>query len=284
MRQFLFLACIIAVIILSACNTSQPTPTPLPPTATGQVQQGTEQADVPTLPVPTLVIEQNAGPQHVEFEAEDGTHLVGTFWPTAPGAETVPGVLLMHWNPGTREDWSLLAALLQGVGISSPSSGAGKYGVFAFDFRGHGESGGAPDDAGYLKDAQAALALMQTLPSVDPNRMVLIGASIGADAAVDACVDPCIGAVALSPGGFLGIDYVDAVTALGSKPVLCVASENDGAAADTCRAGQDVAQGGYDIQIYQGAAHGMEMFDGTDDGPALTDLLFAWLAEHTAAE
>jgi dienelactone hydrolase len=190
----------------------------------------------------------------------------------------------MHWNPGTREDWAMLAALLQGMALSDPSSGSGGFPVFAFDFRGHGESGGSSDNAGYLQDAQAALALMQTLPGVDPNRIVLIGASIGADAAVDVCTETCIGAVALSPGSYLGVDFAEAVAAAGSKPILCVASENDGSSADTCRAGDEAAQGAYEIQIYQGSAHAMEMFEGTEDGPALTDLIFAWLAEHVSTE
>jgi dienelactone hydrolase len=282
MKYWIIAVTVTVALLLAACKTNQNTPTQSPALATKVDGSATAEPPVPTLPVPTLVIEQNGGPQRIEFAAEDGTPLVGTFWPTGPDTEPVPGVLLMHWNPGTREDWNLLAALLQGVAISSPSSGTPKYGVFAFDFRGHGESGGSPTDEGYLQDAQAALALMQTLPGIDPNRIVMIGASIGADAAVDACSDACIGAVALSPGSFLGVDYVDAVTAPGAKPVLCVASENDGTSAAACRAGQEAAAGDHEIHIYAGPAHGMDMFENTD--PALTDLIFAWLGEHAAVE
>jgi dienelactone hydrolase len=284
MRRSLVLVGLITVLVFCACKSSEPTETTVALTVTNQSSTITEEANAATLPVPTLVIEQNAGPQRIEFESEDGTPLVGTFWPTGPDTEPVPGILLMHWNPGTREDWTLLAALLQGMAISSPSSGTGRYGVFAFDFRGHGESGGSPDDAGYLMDARAALALMKTLPGIDPDRIVMLGASIGADAAVDACNDACIGAIALSPGNFIGMEYVDAVAALGNKPVLCAASENDGRSADICRAGQEAAGGDYQVQIYQGATHGMDMFEGTDDGPALTDVIFAWLAEHAEVD
>jgi dienelactone hydrolase len=277
MRRWSVVGWLFSVVLFCGCKAEEQVPTQV---ATPTVSADILPTELPTLPAPTLIIEQNAGPQKIEYDASDGTSLAGTFWPPAPTAQPAPGIILMHWNPGTRQDWAMLAALLQGMAISNPSSGGGSYGVFAFDFRGHGESQGSQDDAGYLNDAQSTLALMATIPGVDANRIVMIGASIGADAAVDGCTDSCIGAVALSPGSFLGVDYLEALQAMGAKPVLCVASEDDGESADLCRAGQEVAQGDYEVQIYRGAAHGMEMFDATEDGPALTDLIFAWLAEH----
>jgi pimeloyl-ACP methyl ester carboxylesterase len=186
----------------------------------------------------------------------------------------------MHWNPGSREDWNMLATLLQGAAVSSQQANQQGYAVFAFDFRGHGESGGSADRAGYLMDARAALDRFRTLPGVDPNWIIAIGASIGADAAVDACGEGCVGAVSLSPGAFLGIPYPDAVAAVGNKPVLCVAAQGDGPSPGACREGQAAAQGDYQLQIYQGSAHAMQMFDITEEEPALVDLIFQWLDAH----
>src|SRR5688500_11737961 len=88
-----------------------------------------------TLPPATLALEQSAEPQRIEFQSTDGTPLVGTFWPSAESQATA--ILLMHWNPGTKEDWLMLAALLQGQVISQPSGESSRpsYAVFAFDFR-----------------------------------------------------------------------------------------------------------------------------------------------------
>ena len=224
---------------------------------------------------------QSAEPQRVEFESDDGTDLVGTFWPAPNAQQQVAGVLLLHWNPGTRNDWNTLAVLLQGMAISNPSPDVSGYAVFAFDFRGHGESGGSGEDrAGYVNDAQVALQLFRTLPGVDENRIVMIGASIGADAAVDVCGEGCIGVVSLSPGNFTGINFEDAVTAMGDKAVLCVASEGDDGSPKACRDGEAGAKGDYQVQIYKGSAHAMQMFDITEEEPALTDFIFQWLHAH----
>ncbi len=232
-----------------------------------------------TLPPVTLPLVEDAEPQRIKFEAADGTLLVGTYWP--PRTTPAPGVLLMHWNPGDRTDWSLLAALLQGQALAEPTESArGSYAVFAFDFRAHGESGGSADRSGYLKDAEAALTLLREIPGVNRDRIVLIGASIGADAAVDACSEGCIGAISLSPGGHLGLPYRDALVALGDKPVLCVAGEGDAPSAEACRAGEQAGLSDYQMQVYQGSAHGKELFDLPDQEPALIDLIFEWLAAH----
>jgi hypothetical protein len=186
----------------------------------------------------------------------------------------------MHWNPGSREDWMMLSALLQGAVVAGSPSDRLSYAVLSFDFRGHGESGGTPDAAGYLEDARAALGVFEDLPGVDPTRIVMIGASIGADAAVDACGVGCIGAISISPGNYLGVNYADALDTLGDKPVLCVASRDDHPSPETCESGQNVGLSDYLMQFYTGSAHGMDLFKITEEEPALIDLIFAWLDAH----
>lgn|SRR5574341_978735 len=233
-----------------------------------------------TLPPPVTVDLEALAPRRVEFQSGDGTVLVGTYWP--PTLSPAPGVILMHMMGGSKEDWLTFAALLQGAALARVGAGeqrARSYAVLAIDFRGHGESGGNPDPNLMNQDARSALAYIQTLPEVDPAAIIMIGASVGADAAVDECGQGCIGAVSLSPGGYLGVAYNDALAALGSKPVLCVASEGDTVSADTCRGGDEVGLPDYQTHLYSGNAHGTDIFNNGQQ-PYLTDLVFEWLSSH----
>lgn len=141
------------------------------------------------------------------------------------------------------------------------------FAVFTFDFRGHGESLPPLDSndvnryaAGFLLDAQAAYATARTMPGVDPNRVIGIGASIGADAVVDACAEWCAGAFSVSPGSWLKVDFAHAVKALLAQdiPVRCVYSENDPPAPQTCQSitSSDL----YQVFGYRGVKHGMTFF------------------------
>lgn len=88
-----------------------------------------------------------------------------------------------------------------------------------------------------------------------------MGASIGADGAPDGCLlynqeagSGCVGALALSPGNYLGMNYAETVTGLAPHPNWCLASESDGESAPTCAS----ASGDhYRSQIYPGGDHGM---------------------------
>lgn len=223
-------------------------------------------------------------PQEVNFKSVDGTTIDALYWP--PVKAGAPGAVLMHMMGGSKADWSQFATLLQGASLAQSGSSAQatpRFGVLAIDFRGHGGSGGSSSDhTGMLGDAQAAMAYLQAMPDVDKTRIVMIGASIGSDAAVDECGEGCIGAISLSPGGFLDIPYNDALKKMGSKPVLCVAAADDTTSADTCNQGETVGLNDYQVQIYQGPAHGTALFGIKDQTPLLTDLLFAWLRGHVS--
>ena len=298
-RRIWSVVCLLVMLGAAACAT--PTETPAAAPEGGQEPQSEEQ---PTEAAPTVAptateepgsaVEQPTetpsetpepaaptAPERMEFQAEDGTTLVGLFW--APTSQPAPGVLLLHWAPGTKEDWIDIATALQAGSASELAPGVQLehgYAVFAFDFRGQGESGGQLNREANVGDTLAALALFRTLPGVDPDHIALVGASIGADAAVDACGEGCVTAVSLSPGSYLGVAYPDAVAALGDVPVLCVASDGDNPSPQTCRDGEAAAQAEFQVQIYSGSAHGMMMFDITDQTPLLVDLLFGWLKSH----
>ena len=258
-------------------------PTSIPSTdAPAEVGDSEAAAEEPTeAPSDADEPAEPAAPVCIEFDAEDGTTLVGLFW--APTEQPLPGVLLMHWAPGTKEDWIEIATALQAGAASdlAPSVQLEHgYAVFAFDFRGHGESEGPQNREANVADALTALALLREMPGVDPDNIAMVGASIGSDAAVDACGEGCVTAVSLSPGSYLGVAYTGAVAALGDMPVFCAASDGDNPSPQTCRDGEAAAQGEFQVQIYSGSAHGMAMFDLTDQSPLLVDLLFEWLRVH----
>ncbi len=212
-------------------------------------------------------------PQRIEFEAEDGTKLVGLYYPAA--VNPAPVVVMMHWAGGDKNDWMMLgmAQWLTNRGLPTdmvvfspevlaklypPMPEGLSFGAFVFDFRGFGESGGPKNQflpSGWLMDSKAAVARAKTLPGVDPNRVAAIGGSIGADGAVDGCVDGgCVGAISLSPGSYFNLPYAQAVTALDQQgvPVYCFAAEGDRESAPTCKS----AKGDhYTMTLYPGSQH-----------------------------
>lgn len=222
-------------------------------------------------------------PQPVEFSAQDGTSLEGTFYPAAE--EGAPIILLMHWARGSQADWTPYAQWLQNRGLMPPDLDVPRMpedtslAVFSFNFRGFDEGGSRPagDPEGWLLDAQAAVDFARQLPGVDPSRLVTIGASIGADGAIDSCgEDVCLGALSISPGGYLGVPYDEAAAQVSPRPVWCLAAEGDGPSIQACQS--TVIGKGYVSVIYPGSAHGMDLFSQELD-PGVTEVLLGFLTE-----
>lgn len=221
-------------------------------------------------------------PQREAFQLADGTTVVATFYP--PRVVPAPGVLLVHQRGMDRTAWEPLIQALQGEISRSASTKAGdqpNYAVLAIDVPGHGESGGSFSPQSTLEATRLALQFVRALPGVDKDRVVIIGASIGADAAVDECKEGCIGAVSLSPGSFLGVDYNTALVAMGDRPVLCAASKGDGPSSATCEAGKTAGLKNYQAQIYDGGAHGNALILQNAEvkpSPQPLPLIMEWLA------
>jgi len=206
-------------------------------------------------------------PQTIEFTAEDGTKLVGTYYPA--GVNPAPLIVLFHWVRGSQADWLELAKWLQNREELSSTwlpqlPREMTFAVFTFDFRGFGKSALPSvihwEPEGWLMDARAALKTARQLVGVDPNRYLTLGASIGGDAAIDVCEEGCLGALSLSPGGYLTIPYHEAVeraVSLSTHPkVICLAAEGDADSAQACRSASGEH---YSMVIYAGSAHGMEL-------------------------
>jgi dienelactone hydrolase len=232
-------------------------------------------------------------PQEITFQAEDGQTLSGRYYPAE--VEGAPLIILMHWAPGTMDDWNEIAFWLQNRGLNGSSPNVGQqtwldpswfptlpegksYAVMTFNFRkGEREQ--------MLLDAQAAFNAARGLQAVDPSQIVSFGASIGADGAPDGCVwhnenfgGSCLGALSLSPGSWLTAPYNEVVDKLGAesppKPVWCFYATNDSKAMETC---QSVSGDHYRMVEWQGGGwHGMELIDPARDPNALS-LILEWL-------
>lgn len=249
--------------------TEEPTSSPTEDVAP---EETPSEGDEPVTEATEDVILDPQAPRRLEFESEDGTMLVGTFYP--PDVDNAAGVVLMHQYGSNKEAWEpLIDALLE----ARPDLA-----LLAIDFPGHGESGGERTNESILAAARTSLIEIGQQPQVDPSRIVLIGASIGADAAVDACLEGCVGAVSISPGDWLGVPYVDALEALDKNVnpgVLCMASEGDAPSPETCHNGEEVGLSDYMVAIYDGDRHGNSLAAATwvTPEPVPIDLIIEWL-------
>lgn len=269
-----------------------------------ELQPGLEQAapsptsDLESLSTPTaeFVGELNplpASPLEVVFFSQDGVELQGRFFPAATLDR--PIVVLMHWYPGDQLEWEEIAywlqnrgsiGLLRGVPWLDPSwfpdlPPDSSYNVLTFTFRNceGGCSQLLPQE--WLLDSQASLEAARSLRGVDPDQLIVIGASIGGDAAIASCAaalknDPqaCLGALSLSPGNYLGGSYPELVGVLENaappRPAWCLYDESDPDAA--------VCEEAFGDQYYSegwqgGNLHGMHLLTSTLDPLPLQRLL-----------
>src|SRR5258707_10025454 len=137
--------------------------------------------------------------QAVQIKMADGLVIKGTFYPASAGV-AAPAVLLLHQYNGNRRQWDAFTTALTAKG----------YNVLAVDQRGFGETGGKVDWTLAEQDASVLMTWLREEPTVDLDKVAVVGASIGSNLALRVCAsDPkCHTAIALSPA----LDYVGVTT------------------------------------------------------------------------
>jgi fermentation-respiration switch protein FrsA (DUF1100 family) len=124
---------------------------------------------LPTQEVPPIQ-QVLPGGSEVRYTTADGVELtgwlvVGEGSPTEPG----PAAVLFHGNQGNRAAMAELARVLNDEG----------YTVLLAEYRGFGGMAGQPSEAGLLRDARAAVDVVERRAGVDPDQVVYIGHSLG---------------------------------------------------------------------------------------------------------
>jgi alpha-beta hydrolase superfamily lysophospholipase len=204
--------------------------------------------------------------QRVSFRTDDGLTLAGTWY--EPSTRPAPAVILVHMLQKSRRDWDQFASRLANEGI----------GALAFDLRGHGESpGSAQEYAAMVHDVRAARRFVASRSDVAPTRIAIAGASIGASlAALAASDDASVAAlVLLSPTmDYRGLRIDAAIKKFGGRPVLLVASDDDGYAMRTVRDVQKAGGGVRESMLLSRAGNGTAMLA---SDPDLGRRLLEWL-------
>lgn len=220
---YLFLALLVLLLLLAACQSPVPTQEPIqatkeeieeaeqPATATlvvtntPQSPAETPEEEPATVPTATesVLVESALPPEPIPqtITTSDGVALAGQLFPAA--SEPAPLLVLFHWMGGDQKDWLALAPWLQNRGYQPelpdspppwldpswfPEMPADiSFNVLTFTFRGC--EGGCqtfnPDV--WLLDAAAVMDHLELLEDVNFSQVATIGASIGADGAPYGC-------------------------------------------------------------------------------------------------
>lgn len=248
-----------------AAPTVEPTPRPEEPEPSP-----TAEISPPSSPEPTEPVFQPAVDDISIAGAEDLS--IQTTLYTPAGSAPFPGVILLHMLGSSRQVWA-------DNGLVNDLNEDG-YAVLNVDMRGHGQTGSSPDWPLAVEDLRLVWEHFAALNAVDPQRTAVIGASIGSNLALQTGADqPAIQTVILlSPGlDYRGVVTEDPMARFGSRPILIVASEEDVYSAGSSRTLADLAQGESQLEIYNGAGHGTNMFNAE---PELATLILTWLDQN----
>jgi pimeloyl-ACP methyl ester carboxylesterase len=247
--------------------------------------------------------------EKVVFPTEDGVSIAGTYYfplirenagsVQNETSSVLPAAILLHMLGKDRNSWGGFPETLAQKGFA----------VLAIDLRGHGESvvqNGKPisyqsfssEDFNKMPlDVKAAKRLLSESgssnstikngPTVDPNRIAIVGASIGANVAVNyAASDSTVsGVVLLSPGlDYRGVRTSEAVK-LVKSPILIIAAKGDSIAGDGPQRLCAEIRCDENFQVYQGSTeHGTELLADNALTPPSSQVIITWLDAHGIPE
>ncbi len=233
-----------------------------------QQELATNGVQVPPIALPPVPeIAARAEVFDIGMVTKDGVRIMGTYY--RPEATQAPGVVLLHMLGHQREDWADFAAALQTAG----------FGVLAIDLRGHGQSEGTRQWLKMSQDAAIALDFLRSRPELDPDRILLAGASIGANIALNAAAadERVVGVALLSPGlDYHGVKTEPALQRYGQRPLFLAASSEDSYAANSVQQLDAQAAGPHQLLMLEKQGHGTDMLNAENN---LSDTLLQWFAQ-----
>ncbi len=226
------------LLLLSACSGQ----------ATGRV--ATTQTVMPTMTPATPTATPVVATRAVHFPSDSGAQLIGTLYGQGKTA-----IIFANQTDSYQEAWKPLAQSFAAKG----------YMTVTFEYEGLHGSGGDRFSSPYARNVVSAVAFAKTQGA---TRVVLVGASIGGLAVIAAATRTnALAVVSLSaPTDWSGVGTGDDFLKDMHMPKLFAAAERDDAA-DSVRHLYDVALEPKQLQMYVGAAHGVELLNQSDEGP-----------------
>jgi pimeloyl-ACP methyl ester carboxylesterase len=208
-----------------------------------------------------LVAAAIAGP--VTLTTADGVTLSGQTWGT--GAR---GVLLVHDEGRTRDDWSSFAPRLANAGMQ----------VLAIDLRGHGASSKVTlTEADWVKLEQDVAAGVKWLGSHGVTELHVVGARLGGSLGLQvAAKNPEVDdLVLLSPAASIhGVKVSTAAAGYSGRPLLVVTTGEDPIGMKTAAFLDGSTTGPHRLVSYPNAGSGAAMLNTV---APLETVLLAWL-------
>ncbi len=255
----------------SPTATLPPTVTPEPATPTATITAVSTET-VPPTATATSTAASTSVPQTTDLSIPGAENLpiAATLYNTSDSTPR-PGIILLHMYNGNRTVWAK-----NGLADELVANG---YVVLALDMRGHGETGGGRDWQLAREDLNRVWHWFAEREDVDGEKTAVIGGSIGANMALLLGVDVTAvkTAILLSPGlDYYNVKTDEEIAAFGERPLLIVASEDDGYAATSSQTLFESAPTAQ-LEMFTNAGHGTNMLTTV---PELTELILQWLAEN----
>jgi fermentation-respiration switch protein FrsA (DUF1100 family) len=141
----------------------------------------------PDREVRTLADSLGLHPVAVKVTSVDGVHLEGRIYRGPMPDSTALWVLYCHGNAGNVTSRAKFHEAVVGLGVS----------VLAAEYRGYGQSGGEPDEAGLINDVERFYNFALDSLRISPSRIVVYGFSLGTGPATDLAVRFSVGGLIL---------------------------------------------------------------------------------------